>query len=229
MVFAIAALLLQVTPAVASPAPAAVVTVSSVASNAAPTMNAIAELKPFDEFWRRRDPGDSVTRQRSDCARECGTDDAVKFGFEAEVGYKLNNVAMEEPQNSKSFETIRIPEANPGKPVGITSAESYPSRKTWLALAIAEHSAAFFDAYSTRQAVSRGAVEADPMMRPFAHSPAIYGAIQVGPVLLDLVSRKMQRSEYGFVRHMWWVPQTVATGTYLFSGVHNLGVMRQPN
>jgi hypothetical protein len=229
MVFAIAALLLQVTPAVAAPAPAATVTVSSVTSNATPAMNTIAELKPFANsggaaILATPSPDNAATvRVNVEPTTLENTDSKQK------PAYNLSNVAMEEPQNSKSFETIRIPEANPGKPVGIKSAESYPSRKTWLALAIAEHSAAFFDAYSTRQAVSRGAVEADPMMRPFAHSPAIYGAIQVGPVLLDLVSRKMQHSEYGFVRHMWWAPQTLATGTYLFSGVHNLGVMRQPN
>ena len=228
MVFAIAALLLQVTPVVVTPAPAAAVTASSVASNVA-AMNTIAELKPFANsggaaILATPSPDNAATvRVNVEPTTLENADSKQK------PAYKLNNVAMEDPQNSKSFETIRIPEANPGKPVGITSAESYPSRKTWLAMAIAEHSAAFFDAYSTRQAVSRGAVEADPMMRPFAHSPAIYGAIQVGPVLLDLVSRKMQRSEYGFVRRVWWAPQMLATGTYLFSGVHNLGVMRQPN
>jgi hypothetical protein len=135
-------------------------------------------------------------------------------------GYSLNPVSLEAPQNAKSFETIRIPEPNSGKQIGITSAEAYPSRKTWLALGIAEHSAAFFDAYSTRRAVSRGAVEADPMMRPFAHSPAIYVAIQVGPVLLDLVSHRMQHSETGFV---------LAPTTYLFSAMHNMGVAKRTN
>jgi hypothetical protein len=89
---------------------------------------------------------------------------------------------------------------------------------------MAEHSAATFDAYSTRLAVSRGANEADPMMQPFAHSPAIYGAIQVGPLVLDYAARRMERSQHGFLRRTWWVPQTAATGLFLFSGAHNMSV-----
>ena len=96
--------------------------------------------------------------------------------------------------------------------------------KRWLALTLAQHGAAAFDAYSTRQSISRGAVEDDPMMRPFAHSGAIYAAIQVGPLLLDYAARRMQHSEYGMVRRMWFVPQTVSTAGFLISGFHNLNV-----
>jgi hypothetical protein len=95
-------------------------------------------------------------------------------------------------------------------------------------LAVAEHGAAAFDAYTTRQAISRGAVEEDPTMRPFAHSPAIYAAIQVGPVLFDLLARHMQRSQYDFERRTWWLPQSVSTGVSIFSGVHNLSVVGHP-
>ena len=91
--------------------------------------------------------------------------------------------------------------------------ETHP-RKAWLILSIAEHSAATFDAYSTRVAVSKGATEADPMMRPFAHSPAIYGAIQVGPLVLDYAARRMERSQIGLLRKTWWIPQTAATGSF---------------
>jgi hypothetical protein len=91
-------------------------------------------------------------------------------------------------------------------------------------LTIAMHGAAAFDAYSTRQAIGRGAVEDDPLMRPFAYSPAIYVASQVGPVLLDLVSRRMMRSENLVLRRMWWIPQSGSTAMFIFSGVHNLGV-----
>jgi len=80
------------------------------------------------------------------------------------------------------------------------------------------------DAYSTRQAVSRGAGEQDPLMRPFAHSPAIYAAIQVGPVLFDVLARHMQRSNYNLERRTWWVPQTASTGMSIFAGVHNLTI-----
>ena len=126
-------------------------------------------------------------------------------------------------QNSQSFSTIRIPEANE-KRYAIRPAESAPARRNWLVLSVLEHSAATFDAYSTRQAVSRGAVEQDPLIRPFAHSPAIYAAIQVGPVFFDLLARHMQRSSYNFERRTWWVPQTASTGMSIFAGVHNLTI-----
>ncbi len=126
-------------------------------------------------------------------------------------------------QNGQALDTIRVPDPTPSKPVRIFLPETHP-RKAWLILSIAEHSAATFDAYSTRVAVSKGANEADPMMRPFAHSPAIYGAIQVGPLVLDYVARRMERSQIGFLRKTWWVPQTAATGLFLFSGAHNMNV-----
>lgn len=94
-----------------------------------------------------------------------------------------------------------------------------PSR-AWFALMAAEHSAAGFDAWSTRQAVGQGRVEADPLMRPFSHSGAIYGAIQVVPLGLDYVARRMQRSS-GWTRHVWWVPQSFATASFIFSGTYN--------
>lgn len=218
MLLAIAALLLQVGPA----SPHSIPDHFSLVEQSAPT----SEVTPPDNSTVLvRPTGDNAATVRMNL-------ETVKLDVSdsnQKAGYSLNTVSLTQPQNAKSFGTIRIPEANPGKPVGITSAESYPSRKAWLALAIAEHSAAFFDAYSTRRAVSRGAVEMDPLMRPFAHSPAIYGAMQVGPVILDLVSRRMQHSEHGFVRRMWWVPQSLATSTYLFSGVHNLGVAARTN
>ena len=126
-------------------------------------------------------------------------------------------------QHGQSLETIRVPDPTPSKPVKIIMPDTHP-RKAWLILSIAEHSAATFDAYSTRVAISKGATEADPMMQPFAHSPAIYGAIQVGPLILDYADRRMERSQFSLLRKTWWVPQTAATGIFLFSGVHNMNV-----
>ena len=99
-----------------------------------------------------------------------------------------------------------------------------PTERTdrlWFTLSVAEHSAAGFDAWSTRKAVSEGRAEADPMMRPFAHSAAIYGAIQVIPFGLDYIASRMHRSA-GWTRRVWWVPQSLATATYLFSGSYNV-------
>ena len=138
----------------------------------------------------------------------------------------LKTVAYNTPDNSIS--TVRVPEINPGKPQEIKVAETYPARRSWLALSILQHGAAGFDAYSTRYAVGHGAVEDDPLMRPFAHSPSIYVVSQLCPLALDLVGRKMQRSQNDFIRRMWWLPQTASTGMYLFSGVHNMHVGAHP-
>jgi hypothetical protein len=131
-------------------------------------------------------------------------------------------------QNSQSLSTIRLPELPLAKPVGIIGVENLPSRRSWLILSLAQHSAAAFDAYSTRQAVSRGAVESDPLMRPFSHSPGIYAAIQAGPVVLDFLARRMQRSHNNFLRHTWWLPQSASAGLFIFSGVHNLHLANRP-
>jgi hypothetical protein len=131
-------------------------------------------------------------------------------------------------ENSHSLATVRIPAADPVKPMPVYAAEAPRSSRSWLALSLIQHGAATFDAYSTRQAIGHGAVEDDPMMRPFAHSGAIYAAIQVGPLVLDYVSRRMQHSEYPMVRRMWFVPQSVTTAGFLFSGVHNLNVANRP-
>jgi hypothetical protein len=130
-------------------------------------------------------------------------------------------------QNSEQFSTIRIPEPNDRR-YAIRSTESAPARRNWLVLSVMEHGAATFDAYSTRQVISRGGVEGDPLMRAFAHSPAIYAALQVGPVLFDVLARHMQRSQYNFERRTWWVPQTASTGMSIFAGVHNLNLKTHP-
>jgi len=137
---------------------------------------------------------------------------------------KLTAISLGSTENASTLSTVRIPEIHTGKPEGVTAAEIKPYKREWLALMVVEHGAAAFDAYSTRQAISRGAVEDDPFMRPFAHSGAIYAATQVGPVLFDLVARHMLRSENGFIRRMWWIPQTASAATSIFAGVHNLNV-----
>jgi hypothetical protein len=136
----------------------------------------------------------------------------------------MTAVSLVNEQNSQSLSTVRIPVADPERQRRIYPAESPRLSKSWLALSLVQHAAAGLDAYSTRQAIGHGAVEDDPMMRPFAHSGAIYAAIQVGPLLLDYAARRMQHSEFGMVRRMWFVPQSISTAGFLFSGVHNLNV-----
>lgn len=94
-------------------------------------------------------------------------------------------------------------------------------RESWIFLSALEHSSAGFDAWSTRRALSSGRVEADPLMRPFAGSAAIYGAIQVIPIGLDYVARRFQRSS-GWTHRIWWAPQAIASATFLFSGSYNV-------
>jgi hypothetical protein len=139
------------------------------------------------------------------------------------VRTSYTTVALETPQNSQTFSTVRI-STEPSKENSIKQAMSLPSRREWFALSIVQHGAAAFDAYTTRQAIGRGDVEDDPLMRPFAHSPAIYAATQVGPVMFDLLARHMQRSEYPLVRRVWWMPQTINAGLSIFAGAHNLSV-----
>lgn len=127
-------------------------------------------------------------------------------------------------QNSQSLSTLRLPDPAPAKPVRVIAAETTPPRKNWLILSFAQHGAAAFDAYTTRQAISVGAHEDDAFMRPFAHSPAIYAASQIGPTALDFAARRMQRSQHAFLRGSWWLPQSASAALFIFSGVHNLHV-----
>jgi hypothetical protein len=104
--------------------------------------------------------------------------------------------------------------------------ETNRQRKIWYGLAAVSHGAAVFDAWSTRRALSGNyGVEANPLMRPFAHSGAIYAATQVSPAFMDFLGRRMMVSHHGWVRKMWWVPQTAGTGVSLAAGAHNVGVV----
>jgi hypothetical protein len=136
----------------------------------------------------------------------------------------MTAVSLTDHESSQPLALVRIVEPAPVKPIKVYSTETPRMSHSWLALVIMQHGAATFDAYSTRVAIGRGAVEDDPLMRPFAHSGAMYAAIQVGPLVLDYVARRMQHSEYGMVRRMWFVPQSASTAGFLISGVHNLDV-----
>jgi hypothetical protein len=98
-------------------------------------------------------------------------------------------------------------------------------RRKWLALSIAQHGAATFDAWSTRQAISTGQYrELNPALRPFAENASLYAAIQVGPFVFDYLGRRMMTSQHGWLRHTWWIPQALSTAISLGSGAHNLSV-----
>jgi hypothetical protein len=198
MVLAIAALFLQLAPTVAASPDTAVTPFAEVSASSEPLPAQPADLPDAASI------------------RSASTENAAP----TMTAISMNSGA----QNSQSLSTLRVPDAPTAKPERVVAVEGMPSRKSWLILSIAEHSAATFDAYSTRQAVETGAVETDPFLRPFAHSDAIYAAIQVGPAILDYVSHRMQRSDNNFLRRTWWVPQSASTGLFLFSGVHNMNI-----
>jgi hypothetical protein len=114
----------------------------------------------------------------------------------------------------------------PGKPAFHPEGVSQRQKKVWYALTFASSGAAGFDAWSTRRAISGGyGTESNPLLRPFAHSNALYAATEVSPLVLDYVGRKMMTSRHPLLRRMWWLPQTAGTGMSLFAGVHNVGVV----
>jgi hypothetical protein len=124
-----------------------------------------------------------------------------------------------------------VPASPAFQPSALKPAISYPhenerDKKIWYALAITSSGAATLDAWSTRRALSRNdGTEANPLLRPFAHSGMLYAATQVSPLLMDYLGKRMMVSRYGMVRRVWWVPQSVGTGVSLFAGVHNIGIV----
>jgi hypothetical protein len=107
--------------------------------------------------------------------------------------------------------------------VGELIAENRRKQMMWKGLAIASSGAATFDAWSTRHAITNsGAVELNPLLRPFAGNASLYAAIQVGPVLMDYAGRKMMYNRHTWVRRMWWIPQSASFASSIFCGAHNL-------
>ena len=111
--------------------------------------------------------------------------------------------------------------------VSVQQLQNEQRRKTrmWVGLGIAEHSAATFDAWTTRRAITNyGAQELNPFLKPFAGNASLYAAIQVSPAVMDFVGKKMMSSNHSWVRKMWWVPQSASFASSLLCGAHNLGV-----
>ena len=110
----------------------------------------------------------------------------------------------------------------PVKPAARSSYETQRERKIWYGLVAVGHSAAIFDAYTTRRAISGNyGSESDPLMRPFAHSNAMYFATQVSPAILDYLGHRMMTSEHQWMRRVWWVPQAAGSSLSISAGIHN--------
>ncbi len=114
-----------------------------------------------------------------------------------------------------------------GKPLAVSvdelRAENRRKILVWKGLTIASSGAATFDAWTTRRAItSTGAVELNPLLKPFSGNASLYAAIQVGPALFDFAGKKMMYNRHTWVRRMWWLPQSASFVTSMFCGAHNL-------
>jgi hypothetical protein len=217
MVLAVALLLAQVMP-VSLALPAAIPSGSGSAKSSA----AASDTKFPDPL------SDAVTNSSLPIEAAAHSEKSASSSSATSAGASSSSAPVQTAQRVLSLSSIRVEPVEAVKEQPVIQAEPTPSRRAWLALGLVQHGAATFDAYSTREVISRGATEMDPMMRPFAHSSGLYAAIQVGPVALDFVSHKMQRNQNSFVRRMWWLPQSMGTAAFLYSGVHNLSVTRRP-
>lgn len=118
------------------------------------------------------------------------------------------------------------PAAQPFLAVRRQPVETAKQRKMWYGLMAVSHAGAAFDAWSTRRAISSGAgQEANPFLKPFANSNAIYAATQVSPAVMDYLGKRMMTSQNPAIRKLWWIPQVMGTSMSFAAGVHNVGVV----
>jgi len=116
--------------------------------------------------------------------------------------------------------------AQPFMPVRPRTIETPRQRKMWYGLMAVSHAGAAFDAWSTRRAISGGyGQEANPFLKPFANSNAIYAATQVSPAVMDYIGKRMMTSQNVAIRKLWWLPQVLGTGMSFAAGAHNVGVV----
>lgn len=121
---------------------------------------------------------------------------------------------------------LRSAAAQPFLPVRPRPVETPRQRKMWYALMAVSHAGAAFDAWSTRRAISGGyGQEANPFLKPFANSNAIYAATQVSPAVMDYLGKRMMTSSNPGIRKLWWVPQVLGSGMSFAAGAHNVGVV----
>jgi hypothetical protein len=129
--------------------------------------------------------------------------------------------------NEENITPAGLPFSNPPiKQAVRTMYETPRQRKIWYGLVFASSGAGAFDAWTTRRAVSGGyGIEGNPLMRPFAHSNAIYAATQISPAVMDYLGHRMMTSCHGWMKRFWWAPQAAGTGVSLGAGIHNYHVV----
>lgn len=155
----------------------------------------------------------------------------------AEASAENSAPSMPEPRaNSRGESSSAEPAAaaqprafafEPVKPAKERRYENRNQKRIWYGLVAAGHAGAAFDAWSTRRALAGNyGTESDPLMRPFAHSGAVYAATQVTPLLMDFIGKRAMTSEHMWVRRLWWVPQSVGATMSFTTAAHNVGVVR---
>ena len=121
---------------------------------------------------------------------------------------------------------LRSAAAQPFLAVRRRPVETATQRKMWFALMAVSHAGAAFDAWSTRRAISSGyGQEANPFLKPFANSNAIYAATQVSPAVMDYIGKRMMTSQNPWIRKLWWFPQVGGASMSFVAGAHNMGVV----
>jgi hypothetical protein len=176
-------------------------------------------------------PTAAVETAKTDAAK---SDSASRSALPTAPAPKVaaDNAAVNGESSSFSAEVIQpaapIQPANPPKPALRGVRYETPRQKVaWIGLSVLGHGTAAFDAYSTRKAISGGyGTEANPLMRPFAHSNAIYAATQVSPTVMDFLGHKMMKSRSPLIRKMWWVPQATGAGLSFAAGMHNMSIVK---
>ncbi len=117
------------------------------------------------------------------------------------------------------------PVVKPIKPAKQSEAPIFVNTRAWFVLTAVQHSAATFDAWSTRHSITSGhGHELNPLMKPFAGSGAVYGVIQLAPLATDYWGRRLMRSKHATLRKLWWLPQAASSAGFMLSGVNNLRV-----
>lgn len=147
----------------------------------------------------------------------------VLRGFENRASEPESGAGLSAAASSAAAEPAA---AVPGRLAQRRQYETVARQRIWYGLGAAGHGAAAFDGWSTRRALSQNiGREANPLLRPFAHSGALHVAIQASPALMDFLGHRMMTNRRAWVRRMWWLPQSAGTAASLFSGVHNMSLV----
>ncbi len=243
MLFALAVLLLQ-----AAEAPAAVGSPQSVVDNSSVQIQAFSTTRTrLSVVSPDREP--SSENGPRELAKELAPFSASLEAWRRLRLLSLSHIAEKDPatsaptvkglvqaQAASKRDALSAPQTNAllgGTPQGGASpfrvkTETGETKQLWYALLVMQHSAATFDAWSSRRVIQNGSgYEGNPLLRPFAHSSAFYPVIHVGPILFDYLGYRMTKSPNRVLRRFWWIPQLAGTVVHLWSGAHNLSVARR--